>query len=98
MRILGTLPDMIDNAENRFKFSRLLDTISIQQPKWRELVELEVNRLIVYLQCFVAYVYPVALNTILLVTKCVCIYSCIRVLNSFVKKLDTLVWYGHLMC
>ena len=34
---------MIDNAENRFKFSRLLDTISIQQPKWKELVELEVN-------------------------------------------------------
>ena len=89
MRILGTLPDMIDNAENRFKFSRLLDTINIQQPKWRELVELEVNRPIVY---------SVVLNTILLVTKCVCIYSCIRVLNSFVKKSDTLVWYGHLMC
>ncbi len=31
---------MIDNAENRFKFSRLLDTIGVQQPRWKELTDL----------------------------------------------------------
>ena len=32
--ILGTSPESIDNAENRFKFSRLLDTIGIEQPRY----------------------------------------------------------------
>ncbi|XP_016160776.1 PREDICTED: CAD protein [Ficedula albicollis] len=31
-RILGTSPEAIDSAENRFKFSRLLDHIGISQP------------------------------------------------------------------
>ncbi|XP_076462198.1 multifunctional protein CAD-like isoform X2 [Babylonia areolata] len=35
--ILGTSPDMIDNAENRFKFSRMLDHMGISQPLWKEL-------------------------------------------------------------
>nr|KAG5688328.1 hypothetical protein BaRGS_027870 [Batillaria attramentaria] len=35
--ILGTSPDMIDNAENRFKFSRMLDSMNISQPRWKEL-------------------------------------------------------------
>ncbi|KAK4337099.1 hypothetical protein RND71_043849 [Anisodus tanguticus] len=34
VRILGTSPVAIDNAENRFKFSHLLDTINIEQPHW----------------------------------------------------------------
>ena len=34
---------MIDNAENRYKFSRLLDTIDVQQPKWKELTDLNVR-------------------------------------------------------
>ena len=42
VRILGTSPESIDNAENRFKFSRLLDTIGIQQPQWKELTDLAV--------------------------------------------------------
>lgn len=33
-RILGTSPISIDNAENRFKFSHLLDTIDVEQPRW----------------------------------------------------------------
>ena len=33
-RILGTLPEMIDSAENRFKFSRMLDRIGILQPRY----------------------------------------------------------------
>ena len=37
VKIIGTNPENIDNAENRFKFSRMLDDINIDQPKWREL-------------------------------------------------------------
>uniref|UniRef100_A0A8C5SN20 Multifunctional protein CAD n=1 Tax=Laticauda laticaudata TaxID=8630 RepID=A0A8C5SN20_LATLA len=40
-RILGTSPEAIDSAENRFKFSRLLDTINISQPLWKELSDME---------------------------------------------------------
>ncbi|XP_065112262.2 multifunctional protein CAD isoform X2 [Paramisgurnus dabryanus] len=40
-RILGTSPDFIDSAENRFKFSRMLDTIGISQPRWKELSDTE---------------------------------------------------------
>ncbi|XP_043931401.1 CAD protein [Protopterus annectens] len=39
--ILGTSPEYIDNAENRFKFSRMLDTIGISQPQWKELSDRE---------------------------------------------------------
>lgn len=37
VNILGTSPEDIDNAEDRTKFSDLLDDIGIDQPKWREL-------------------------------------------------------------
>ena len=37
MRVLGTSPESIDAAENRFKFSKLLDGLGIDQPAWREL-------------------------------------------------------------
>jgi len=37
VNILGTSSDMIDNAENRYKFSRMLDSINIDQPEWRDL-------------------------------------------------------------
>lgn len=40
VRILGTSPEMIDNAENRFKFSRLLDNIGVEQPRWKELTDI----------------------------------------------------------
>ncbi|KAI5627787.1 CAD protein [Silurus asotus] len=40
-RILGTSPEFIDSAENRFKFSRMLDTIGISQPRWKELSDTE---------------------------------------------------------
>ncbi|KAG9510928.1 CAD protein [Fragariocoptes setiger] len=40
-KVLGTSPDNIDNAENRFHFSRLLDTNGISQPKWKELTDLD---------------------------------------------------------
>lgn len=41
VRILGTEADMIDSAENRYKFSRLLDQNGVDQPVWRELTDLE---------------------------------------------------------
>jgi carbamoyl-phosphate synthase large subunit len=37
MRVLGTRPESIDRAENRFKFSKLLDDIGVDQPEWKEL-------------------------------------------------------------
>jgi carbamoyl-phosphate synthase/aspartate carbamoyltransferase/dihydroorotase len=39
IKILGTSADSIDNAENRWKFSRMLDNIGIEQPAWRELTD-----------------------------------------------------------
>ncbi|KAI8855100.1 hypothetical protein BC829DRAFT_426735 [Chytridium lagenaria] len=41
VKILGTSPEMIDNAENRYKFSRLLDKIGVDQPQWKELTSIE---------------------------------------------------------
>ena len=35
--ILGTSPISIDRAENRHKFSSMLDQLGIDQPKWKEL-------------------------------------------------------------
>ena len=37
VNILGTSPDMIDTAEDRYKFSRMLDRIQVDQPAWKEL-------------------------------------------------------------
>ncbi|TNE46261.1 MAG: carbamoyl-phosphate synthase (glutamine-hydrolyzing) large subunit [Deltaproteobacteria bacterium] len=39
--ILGTSPEDIDRAENRHKFSSLLDELHIDQPAWKELNTLE---------------------------------------------------------
>lgn len=39
--ILGTSPESIDNAENRHKFSSLLDELGIDQPAWRELTTID---------------------------------------------------------
>jgi len=40
MRILGTSPESIDRAENRYKFSSLLDKLGIDQPEWKELTSI----------------------------------------------------------
>jgi len=37
IRVLGTSPTSIDNAEDRNKFSGLLDELKIDQPQWSEL-------------------------------------------------------------
>ena len=39
--ILGTTAQSIDNAEDRHKFSAMLDTIGVDQPRWKELSSLE---------------------------------------------------------
>lgn len=40
-KILGTSPKQIDNAEDRHKFSSMLDSLEIDQPEWSELTSLE---------------------------------------------------------
>ncbi|CAB1117947.1 unnamed protein product [Ectocarpus sp. CCAP 1310/34] len=39
--ILGTTPDMIDNAEDRNKFSAMIDDMGLQQAAWKELTTTE---------------------------------------------------------
>ncbi|KAF2803066.1 aspartate carbamoyltransferase [Mytilinidion resinicola] len=41
VKILGTSPEMIDTAENRYKFSRMLDRIAVDQPTWKELTSID---------------------------------------------------------
>lgn len=42
--ILGTSPSNIDRAEDRHKFSRLLDALGIDQPEWKELTTVDEAR------------------------------------------------------
>lgn len=44
VKVLGTSPNMIDTAENRYKFSRMLDRIYVDQPAWKELTSIEEAR------------------------------------------------------
>jgi len=41
VHILGTSPINIDNAENRHKFSMMLDNLGIDQPRWKELSSMD---------------------------------------------------------
>jgi carbamoyl-phosphate synthase/aspartate carbamoyltransferase len=41
VKILGTSPEDIDKAENRYKFSRLLDRLEVDQPEWKELTSID---------------------------------------------------------
>ncbi len=41
VNIIGTSPKQIDNAEDRNKFSKILDSLDIDQPDWKELTDLE---------------------------------------------------------
>ena len=40
VKIVGTSPSQIDNAENRHKFSQILDRLEVDQPEWKELTSL----------------------------------------------------------
>lgn len=39
-KVLGTDPEDIDRAEDRHKFSQILDSIGVDQPQWKELTSL----------------------------------------------------------
>lgn len=41
IKVLGTSPQMIHNAENRYNFSRILDSILVDQPEWKNLTSIE---------------------------------------------------------
>ncbi|MFW5872888.1 MAG: ATP-grasp domain-containing protein, partial [bacterium] len=41
VNILGTSPVKIDNAEDRHKFSTMLDELDIDQPRWKELTSVQ---------------------------------------------------------
>ena len=41
VNVLGTSPLSIDRAENRHKFSSMLDTLEVDQPRWQELTSIE---------------------------------------------------------
>ncbi|KAI9598880.1 large subunit of carbamoyl-phosphate synthase [Syncephalis fuscata] len=41
VNVLGTSPVMIDQAEDRYKFSQILDRIGVDQPEWKELTSVE---------------------------------------------------------
>jgi carbamoyl-phosphate synthase large subunit len=40
LKIIGTSPEQIDNAESRHKFSKILDEIEVDQPEWKEVTSL----------------------------------------------------------
>lgn len=41
VKILGTAAENIDRAEDRHKFSQMLDKLEVDQPKWKELTKIE---------------------------------------------------------
>jgi carbamoyl-phosphate synthase large subunit len=41
VKVLGTSPISIDRAENRHKFSFMLDTMKVDQPQWKELSDIQ---------------------------------------------------------
>ena len=45
VKVMGTCPTMIDKAEDREKFSKLMDDLGIQQADWKELSDMQVCRI-----------------------------------------------------
>lgn len=41
VNVLGTDPEQIDTAEDRHKFSSVLDKIGVDQPEWTEVTTLD---------------------------------------------------------
>ncbi|TYZ60446.1 hypothetical protein PybrP1_009397 [[Pythium] brassicae (nom. inval.)] len=44
VHVLGTHPLMIDSAEDRYKFSKLMDAAGVRQPEWKELTSMAAAR------------------------------------------------------
>ncbi len=58
VHILGTSPVSIDNAENRHKFSTMLDELCIDQPRWKELTSIEETNIFINLVGFPVLIRP----------------------------------------
>ncbi len=58
VHILGTSPVSIDNAENRHKFSTMLDELRIDQPRWKELTSVEETNNFINLVGFPVLIRP----------------------------------------
>jgi carbamoyl-phosphate synthase large subunit len=58
VHILGTSPVSIDNAENRHKFSTMLDELCIDQPRWKELTSIEETNNFINLVGFPVLIRP----------------------------------------
>lgn len=72
---------MIDNAENRYKFSRLLDTIGVDQPQWKELANVDDTRTFcdaVGYPCLVRPSYPTPINYLYVVVFLTCCQLCLE--------------------
>lgn len=41
VNVLGTDPEKIDSAEDRHKFSSILDSVGIDQPEWTEVTSVD---------------------------------------------------------
>lgn len=41
VNVLGTDPHKIDSAEDRHKFSQILDSIGVDQPQWTEVTSVD---------------------------------------------------------
>ena len=41
VNVLGTDPEKIDSAEDRHKFSSILDKVGVDQPEWKEVSSVE---------------------------------------------------------
>ena len=44
VKVLGTDPEKIDTAEDRHKFSSVLDSIGVDQPEWCEVTSLDAEK------------------------------------------------------
>ncbi|MFC1852166.1 carbamoyl-phosphate synthase (glutamine-hydrolyzing) large subunit [candidate division CSSED10-310 bacterium] len=58
LKILGTSPESIDRAENRSKFSQLLDHMNIDQPIWKEVTSHEAALAFAQEVCYPVLVRP----------------------------------------
>ncbi|MCK5170277.1 MAG: carbamoyl-phosphate synthase (glutamine-hydrolyzing) large subunit [Bacteroidales bacterium] len=58
VNILGTSANSIDNAEDRHKFSSMLDNLKIDQPRWKELTSIDDIYQFVDQVCFPVLIRP----------------------------------------
>ena len=94
INILGTSAKSIDNAEDREKFSAMLDRIGVDQPRWRELTSMD------DIQEFVEEVgFPVLVRPSYVLTYSVCYNFSIlrqRIHFHFLGVFDKLAYYHRM--